>query len=67
MLAHNEVESIDDVVLGLDGITLQESTGAGIDAERFDCDHQFAPAGELGSNGGCLTTSMILGGGGNNG
>lgn len=36
MLAHSEFESTDDVVLGLDGITLQESTGAGTDAERFD-------------------------------
>ena len=67
MLAHSEFESTDDVVLGLDGITLQESTGAGTDAEILDCDHQFAPAGELGNKGGGRTTSMILGGGGNNG
>lgn len=31
MLAQSEVESTDDVVLGLEGRTLHESTGAGVD------------------------------------
>jgi len=67
MLAHNELESADDVVLGLDGMTLHESTGAATLEGRVDCDHQFAPAGELGNNGGGRTTSTIRGGGGNRG
>lgn len=67
MLAHNELESAEDVVLGLDGMTLHESTCAGVDEGRVDCDHQFAPAGELGNNGGGRTTSTIRGGGGNSG
>ena len=67
MLAHNELESAEDVVLGLDGMTLHESTGAGVDEGRVGCDHQFAPAGELGSKGGGRTTSMIRGGGGSRG
>lgn len=36
MLAHNELESTDDVVLGLDGMTLHESTGAAIDDGSVD-------------------------------
>jgi hypothetical protein len=35
MLAHKELESAEDVVLGLDGITLHESTGAGVDEGRL--------------------------------
>src|SRR6266496_2867238 len=67
MLAHNEFESVEDVVLGLDGMTLHESTGAGVEEGTVGWDHQFAPAGELGNKGGWRTTSTILGGGGNNG
>lgn len=36
MLAHNELESTEDVVLGLEGITLHESTGAGTDEGSVD-------------------------------
>ena len=67
MLTHSVWESEDEVVVGLDGMTLHDSTGAGADAGMVGADHQFAPAGELGSNGGGRTTSMIRGGGGNRG
>jgi hypothetical protein len=61
-------ESADvDATLGLDGRTLQDSTGAGSDTGVGPCVHMLWAAGELGSRGGWRTTSMILGGGGRRG
>lgn len=67
ILAHNDCESTEDVVLGLDGMTLHASPGAEIEVAIVGCDHQFAPAGELGNKGGGRTMSTIRGGGGNKG
>lgn len=67
MLTHKEFESVDEVVLGLDGRTLHVSTGAVVDDGSVGADHQLALAGELGNKGGGRTTSTMRGGGGSKG
>jgi hypothetical protein len=67
MLAHRELESVEVVVLGLEGMGLHASTGAETEDEILGCDHHSVPAGELGSRGGGRTTSTIRGGGGSRG
>lgn len=67
MFAHIVLVSEEEVVLGLEGSTLHESTGAGTDVGILGCDHHCAPAGELGNKVGGRTTSTMRGGGGNNG
>lgn len=67
MFAHRELESVEVVVVGLEGTGLHASTGADTEDDMLGCDHHCVPAGELGSSGGGRTTSTIRGGGGSKG